>query len=223
MDYQSKNQWQHKELISFHKTPTWLNFLNSVTTAIYDSDPNNVVVASKALPTQGRYGGVERALDLEVIAREGYNANILWKEILKRAKEARQDSAFLARVLRTDENIDPARHRPGVEIYFRESVSGVELENALAELVKNNIEFLTVIVDGRRQSAFVAGAMPSAVGVRVLYTPEFEQRYAMDNMSEMDDVAIAAKIKEKSKELAVIAAKVIAAIPQCFICRSILV
>jgi hypothetical protein len=185
---------------------------HSIKTAIYESDSSNVVLASKALSTEGRYGGVERALDLEVVAREGYNANLLWKEMLQQAKEARQDSAFLSRVLRTDEDYDPITHRPGIEIYFREATSKVELDKVLAELAKENVEFLTVVVDGRRQTAFVAGAMPSAVGVRMQYIPEFEQRYGMDNMTDMDNAAIAAKVEAKAAELRTIAAKVTAAI-----------
>ena len=185
---------------------------HSIKTAIYESDSSNVVLASKALSTEGRYGGVERALDLEVVAREGYNANLLWKEMLQQAKEARQDSAFLSRVLRTDEDYDPIAHRPGIEIYFREATSKVELDKVLAELAKENVEFLTVVVDGRRQTAFVAGAMPSAVGVRMQYIPEFEQRYGMDNMTDMDNAAIAAKVEAKAAELRTIAAKVTAAI-----------
>ena len=185
---------------------------HSIKTAIYESDSSNVVLASKALSTEGRYGGVERALDLEVVAREGYNANLLWKEMLQQAKEARQDSAFLSRVLRTDEDYNPITHRPGIEIYFREATSKVELDKVLAELAKENVEFLTVVVDGRRQTAFVAGAMPSAVGVRMQYIPEFEQRYGMDNMTDMDNAAIAAKVEAKAAELRTIAAKVTAAI-----------
>lgn len=185
---------------------------NKVRTAIYEADDGNTVLGSKALSTEGRYGGVERSLDLEVVAREGYNANGLWLEMLRQAQAARQDSTFLSRVLRPDEQPDPLRHRPGVEIYFRDAAAAEQLEEVLAELRQQGVEFFTVIVDGRRLSEAVAGAMPPAVGVRLQYVPEFEQRYGMDDLSGLDDVALADKIKQKADELDRLAARVSASV-----------
>lgn len=185
---------------------------NKVRTAIYEADDGNTVLGSKALSTEGRYGGVERSLDLEVVAREGYNANGLWLEMLRQAQAARQDSTFLSRVLRPDEQPDPLRHRPGVEIYFRDAAATEQLEEVLAELRQQGVEFFTVIVDGRRLSEAVAGAMPPAVGVRLQYVPEFEQRYGMDDLSGLDDVALADKIKQKADELDRLAARVSASV-----------
>jgi len=54
----------------------------------------------------------------------------------------------------------------------------------------------------------MGGAMPAAVGVRLQYVPEFEQRYGMDNLSGLDDAALAAKIKQKADELEAIADRV---------------
>ena len=185
---------------------------NEVRTAIYEADDGNTVLGSKALSTEGRYGGVERSLDLEVIAREGYDANHLWLEMLRQAQAARQDAVFLSRVLREDEEVDPLRHRPGVEIYFRDAAAAERLEEVLAELAREGVEFFTVIVDGRRLSEAVAGAMPPAVGVRLQYVPEFEQRYGMDDLSGLDDVALADKIQKKAEELRELAARVSASV-----------
>ena len=183
-----------------------------VRTAVYEADDGNTVLASKTLSTQGRYGAPERALDLEVVAREGYNPNALWLEMLRQAQATRQDSTFLSRVLRDNETPDPLRHRPGVEIYFREAAAQEQLEQVLADLAKEGVEFLTVIVDGRRMSAGTAGEMPPAVGVRLQYVPEFEQRYGMDDFSQLDDLAIAAKMAQKADELDRLAARVSAAV-----------
>ena len=180
----------------------------AVRQAIYEADDKSAVLGSKALSTEGRYGGSERSLDLEVVAREGYNANTLWREMLRQAQAARQDSTFLSRVLRVGEKVDPLRHRPGVEIYLRSAASQEQLESVLADLAKEGVEFLTVIVDGRRMAESMGGAMPAAVGVRLQYVPEFEQRYGMDDLSGLDDAALAAKIQEKARELRAVADRV---------------
>lgn len=181
---------------------------DEISTSIYEDESATAVLASKALPTEGRYGGIERSLDLEVVAREGYRPGALWKKMLETAREAKQDSTFLSRVLRDDENVYPLTHRPGVEIYFREAASREKLEKTLGELAKEGVEFLTVIVDGRRMTDATRGAMPPAVGVRMQYVPEFEQRYGMDSLTGLDDAALAAKIQEKADEMSAIAERV---------------
>ena len=180
--------------------------------SVYEADDGNTVLASKALSTEGRYGGVERSLDLEVVAREGYNANALWLQMLRQAQAAKQDSTFLSRVLRANEEVDPLRHRPGVEIYFQSAAAQAQLEKMLAELAKEGVEFLTVIVDGRRLAGTMGGQMPAAVGVRLQYVPEFEQRYGMDDFGGLDDAAIADKINQRAAELDRLAARVSASV-----------
>lgn len=180
--------------------------------AVYAPDDGSTVLGAKALSTQGRYGGIERSLDLEVVAREGYDANGLWLEMLRQAQAARQDSTFLSRVLRVNEDVDYQRHRPGAEIYFRSAADAQNLEKVLADLAQEGVEFLTVIVDGRRLANTMAGEMPAAVGVRLQYVPEFEQRYGMDDFGGLDDVALADKIKAKASELRALAERVSASV-----------
>lgn len=181
--------------------------------AIYENDANANVLASKALATEGRYGSVERSLDLEIVAREGYDPSTVWAEMLRQAQAARQDSTFLSRVLRDGEAIDYTKHRPGVEIYFRDAASAQQLEKMLADLAKEGVSFLTVAVDGRRMPGYVAGAMPPAVGVRLQYVPEFEQRYGIDDLLGLDDAAIAAKVQSKEVEMLDISGRVSANVP----------
>ena len=169
--------------------------------AIYENDATANVLASKALATEGRYGSAERSLDLEIVAREGYDPSTVWAEMLRQAQAARQDSTFLSRVLRDGEAIDYTKHRPGIEIYFRDAAAAQQLETMLADLAKEGVSFLTVAVDGRRMPGYVAGAMPPAVGVRLQYVPEFEQRYGIDDLLGLDDEAIASKIKSKGHEM----------------------
>lgn len=186
---------------------------DAIRLAIYENDATANVLASKALPTEGRYGSVERSLDLEIVAREGYDPSTVWAEMLRQAQEARQDSTFLSRVLRDGEAIDYTKHRPGIEIYFRDAAAAQQLEKMLADLAKEGVSFLTVSVDGRRMPGYVAGAMPAAVGVRLQYVPEFEQRYGNDDLSGLDDAAIAAKMQAKGDELDKVAARVAANVP----------
>lgn len=181
---------------------------DAIRLAIYENDATANVLASKALPTEGRYGSVERSLDLEIVAREGYDPSTVWAEMLRQAQEARQDSTFLSRVLRDGEEIDYTKHRPGIEIYFRDAAAAQQLEKMLADLAKEGVSFLTVSVDGRRMPGYVAGAMPAAVGVRLQYVPEFEQRYGIDDLSGLDDAAIADKMKAKGDELDDVAMRV---------------
>ena len=75
-------------------------------------------------------------------------------------------------------------------------------------LAKENVEFLTVITDGRRMPGAVAGAMAPAVGVRMQYVPEFEQRYGMDELASLDDDALKAKVLAKAEEMESLAARI---------------
>jgi hypothetical protein len=127
----------------------------------------------------------------------------LWKKMLEAARDAMQDSIFLSRVLRHDEQVDYQRHRPGVEIYFREAGSIDKLQPILDDLAAKGVKFYTVIVDGKRSPQAMAGAMPNAVGVRLQYVPEMNARYGMDafNWADLTVEEISTKMKEKQIEL----------------------
>jgi hypothetical protein len=173
---------------------------NRLRLAIYEADDGNTVLVGKAVSTEGRYGDVERSIDLEVVTREGYDTAPLWRQILTEAQNANQDSAFMAKVLQGDD-YDPLKHRPGFEIYFQSAKSGAELDVVLRELADNGVEFYTIITDGRRSGAAKSGAMPPAVGVRVLYLPEFDQRYGNADLLAMDDAALAEMVEAKKEEM----------------------
>lgn len=187
---------------------------NAIRTAIYEGDPENVVLASKALSTQGRYGGTERSLDVEVVVREGYDPRWLWRQTLVAARDARQDSTFISRVLRSEEAPDLTRHRPGVEIYFKSALTGDNLESLLAELATNGVEMYTISVDGRILPAAMSGEMPPAVGVRFQYVPEFDVRYGgMGEWADLKPAEIASKIQAKADEMADLAREVVVRVP----------
>ena len=181
-----------------------------IKTSIYEADDGATVLGSKALSTEGRYGDPERSLDLEVITREGYNPLPLWKKMLEAARDANQDSTFLSRVLRHDENVDYQRHRPGVEIYFREAGSIDKLQPILDDLATKGVQFYTVIVDGKRNPGAMAGEMPNAVGVRLQYVPEMNARYGLDdfNWSDLTVEEISTKMEEQAIAMQDLAATV---------------
>ena len=146
--------------------------------AIHSTDPDGVfVVGSKTASTVGLYGEPERSFDLEIVAREGYDLGAFRRRVFEEARDAQQDSAFVSRVLRDGEDIDYKRHRPGIEVYFRESKPLSEIDPILAELTKILPAGYTVSVDARRSRSARDGEMPSVVGIRAQYIPEFEVRW----------------------------------------------
>jgi hypothetical protein len=178
--------------------------------SVYEADDGATVLGSKALSTEGRYGGVERSLDLEVVTRSGFNPLPMWLKMLEAAMKANQDSTFLSRVLRHDEKVDPLKHRPGVEIYFREGSAIDKLQPILDDLAAKGVEFYTVIVDGKRSPTAIAGGMPNAVGVRFQYVPEMNERYGLDDVSwaTLTDDQISTKINEQAQALDKLSAQI---------------
>ena len=185
-----------------------------IKTSVYEADDGATVLGSKVLSTEGRYGAPERSLDLEVVTRAGFNPLPMWLKMLEAAKAANQDSTFLSRVLRHDEKVDFQRHRPGVEIYFREAGAIDKLQPILDDLAKQGIEFYTVIVDGKRSPEAMAGEMPPAVGVRFQYVPEMNARYGLDdfNWADLTVEEISTKMKEQASALNNLAATVAAGV-----------
>lgn len=183
---------------------------DAIKTSIYEDDDGATVLGSKSLSTEGRYGDPERSLDLEVIAREGFNPLPMWRKMLEAARDANQDSTFLSRVLRHDEQVDYQRHRPGVEVYFREAGSIDKLQPILDDLAAKGVQFYTVIVDGKRNPDAMAGAMPNAVGVRLQYVPEMNARYGMDafNWADLTVEEISTKMEEQAIAMQDLAATV---------------
>ena len=180
----------------------------------YRADPGNLLVAIKSMSTEGRYGSIERSIDLEVIARQGWNPSELWQVMLEEARDARQESTFLSRVLRADEAIDPARHRPGLEIYFRSPIPRDKLDALIEKLNANGVDFFTVIVDARRSTAARSGAMADAVGIRMQYVPEFMQRYGIEDFSGLSEAEIADRVKAKEAEWLLLADQVLRVMPE---------
>lgn len=178
--------------------------------AIYEADPEARVMGSKVVSTLGRYMGEgERAIDLEVVAREGYDPSNMHLEMLRQAQENDQQSMFMSRVVRAEEEVDPTRHRPGIEIYFRNKGSVEQLKATLDKL-HGDLPFYTVIMDGRPTAAARAGADPEVVGVRFQYMPEFMDG---DGLNGAPPQQVSAKMQEQANALLELADKVLAENP----------
>jgi len=168
-------------------------------TAILE-DPDKRVVASKVTSTQGLYGDPERAIDLEVITREGYDPAPLWQQLLTEALRADQDAVAMSRVLRHDEQIDYRVHRPGVEVYFRAGGTMEQVQPMLDALKAAGVQGYTVITDARRNPSSTGGAMPSVVGVRFQFSPEMEERWG-GGWAGLTEEEIAAKVQQRGDEM----------------------
>lgn len=180
--------------------------------AIYEGTPADLVLASKVVSTLGRYmGQAERSIDLEVVARDGFDASNLHLEVLRQALENRQHSTFLARVVRAEEQVDPTRHRPGVEIYFRNKGTVAELQQMLDKL-HADMPFYTVIMDGRPTPETRAGQEGDVVGVRVMYMPEFLENF--DGLRGLAPEEIGRRMKGKAGDLADLAEKIASENPE---------
>ncbi|CAB4164965.1 hypothetical protein UFOVP824_14 [uncultured Caudovirales phage] len=185
-----------------------------VRTGAYQNDPGERIVAVKTGSTEGRYGGVERSLDLEVVARSNWDPTGLWRVMVEKARDAKQESTFLSRVLRKDEAIDPTKHRPGLEIYFRSPVSRDKLDSLIAKLNAAGVDFFTVIVDSRRSGEARSGAMSDAVGIRMQYVPEYMHRYGIEELAGLSDSELATKMEEREKEWLALAEQAMQVMPE---------
>ena len=187
--------------------------------AAYSGNNNPLVLAAKVFSTEGRYGDPERALDGEFVARDGFDPRPLAAKVFEVADREGQDSAFVARVLRADEEPNLLQHRPGVEIYFRDSADAERVEQMMRRIQRTavpkadaqadadrrgrffRIGGFTVIVDGRRTAEALSGAMPKAVGMRILALPEYSARYGDTSWQGLSDEELLGKMKVLEDDL----------------------
>jgi len=118
--------------------------------------------------SEGWYGDVEKSFDVEFKDDKGGNMYAVGTEIFKLARAYRQDSAFVARVVEEESEIDPARHRPAIEINFKAPIARDKMGEVSETLRKYGIEFYTLIVDKVDYSE-----KAPVLGVRSVHMPEF--------------------------------------------------
>jgi hypothetical protein len=140
----------------------------------------DAVVAYKANSTIGRLRNVdERALDVELVTKRGFDPDPLTRRLVELGKEYDQDSVFISKVVdATHENA-----RPGIEVYFRNRVD-MDVINKLTELLNaNGIDGFTFVTDMRHGDrvnvqAMAGGADTAGItGLRMQYIPEYDETF----------------------------------------------
>jgi hypothetical protein len=157
--------------------------LSSVLSA--DSD----VMSSRIGNTIGRYYGskgevVEKSFDIEVVTKPGFDPATMEREVKRIAKQYKQESAFMSRVLRHDEEI-PADARPAMELYFQAPLS-MEKAQRFVEMIRakglDGFTFIRAQQVGESRSEILED--PSAfIGVRLQAIHEF---YVPDQFQKPD-------------------------------------
>lgn len=149
------------------------------------------VIMYKATNTYGRFMKKdERALDVEVVTRQGFDPAPLERRVVELGKEYDQDAVFVSRVLRqapdfTNDSLGKSamNARPGVEIYFAKKQSADAIRELTDILSEKGIDGFTFVTDMRHSDRVNvqarAGGPDTAglVGVRFQYIPEFDDAY----------------------------------------------
>jgi len=138
------------------------------------------VMAKRVIASTGEFmGDFERTLDVEAVVRNGFDANPLWNKLVEIGDREGQQAVFLSRVLREDElgNIDPTKHRPGVELYFAKPRTLAEVQPLMDLINEAGVHGMTMATEGRRTPGALAGKDQPIVGIRMQHIPEFMLGY----------------------------------------------
>ncbi|MDO5531067.1 hypothetical protein [Sutterella sp.] len=149
--------------------------------------------------TDGVYmGSHETSFDVELVARTGYDPSNVFRTVIDIARSKHQDSTFMSRVLKDGEKVDYLRHRPGVEIYFKEGhpYDSEYVKTLIKKIEGEGVTFYTVITDARPSADARAGRMPNATGIRFQFVPEFNA----DAFEGLSDQEIEAAVKAEANK-----------------------
>ena len=128
------------------------------------------VIAARAMPTRGLYGGVvEESFDLEVSGKGGeFDPSMLLAEMAKLSKEYPQYDFFLSEALPADRYSPNAR--PGIELYFKTKKDMESVLPVLEAFTSRGQDGFTLAVDPRAKDG-------EYIGVRLQYVPEISMRW----------------------------------------------
>lgn len=195
-------------------------FVAGVTTEIPDSKPtdaemadtgreleaaaaDNKVMAIRAVTSTGEFmGDFERTLDVEVVARNGYDATPLWNKLVEIGDREGQQAVFLSRVLREDEIADPLTHRPGVELYFAKSKTLAEVQPLMDLINAAGVHGMTMATEGRRTPGALTGKDQPITGIRMQHIPEFMLGFGYNvSMANTDLASAVAEAEDRMDDL----------------------
>ena len=142
---------------------------------------DSTVTAYKANSTFGRFMKQdERALDVEIVTRKGFDPAPLERRLVEMGKQYDQDAVFSSRVLRDNTS---SNARPGVEIYFSKKQTADRLRQITDLLNERGIDGFTFVTDTRQADRVNvqarAGGPDTAglTGIRFQYIPEFDEAF----------------------------------------------
>ena len=131
-------------------------------------------------------GDTERALNAEFIVRDNFDVQPLRTRLIEQGKAYDQDAVFLSRVV--PESTPNAR--PGVEIYFRETITPEQMAVVTERLREKGVDGFTYVTDMRfndrinRQTRSGDPETAGLTGLRFQYVPEFDDSFDPQNAIE---------------------------------------
>ena len=127
----------------------------------------------------------ERSLNAEIVAREDFDPEPVFKALVDTAKKYDQDSVFMAKVV--DKTTPNAR--PGTELFFKRRMPENFAEGVVADLRNLGVDGFTFITDARQSDRVDVQSLanPQATtgtagltGVRWLYVPEYDPKWPLN-------------------------------------------
>lgn len=132
-------------------------------------------------------GDTERALNAEFVVRQNFNPEALRRRLIEQGKAYDQDAVFLSRVV----SADTPNARPGVEIYFKESITPAQMARVTERLREKGVDGFTYVTDMRfddrinRQTRSGDPETAALTGLRFQYVPEFDDAFDPARSSEI--------------------------------------
>ena len=131
-------------------------------------------------------GDTERALNAEFIVRDNFDMQPLRTRLIEQGKAYDQDAVFLSRVVPDG----TPNARPGVEIYFRETITPEQMAKVTERLREKGVDGFTYVTDMRfndrinRQTRSGDPETAGLTGLRFQYVPEFDDAFDPQNATE---------------------------------------
>lgn len=124
-------------------------------------------------------GDTERSLNAEFVVRENFDPQPLRQRLIEQGKQYDQDAVFLSKVVPED----TPDARPGVEIYFKETITPEQMATVTERLRDKGVDGFTYVTDMRFDDRINRQTRPGDPetaglnGLRFQYVPEFDDTF----------------------------------------------